>query len=243
MQGIVIVGASSGIGAALAGELAQAGRTLVLVARRQSELDAVASAVHAKGGRAIVVAADVRDADAVQGIWDRLVADAGPIDTVVYAAGVMPEVAPDGYDTAKDRQMIEVNFLGAVAWLNAAATHMQQQGHGTLCGIGSVAGDRGRRGAPVYGATKAALHSYLESLRNRLEVKGIHVVTVKPGPVRTAMVGDRKMPLMVEPEVAAKAIAAGLRAGSHTIYVHGAWRLIMWVIRNIPSVVFRRLSV
>jgi short-subunit dehydrogenase len=243
MQGVVIVGASSGIGAALAVELAAHGRTIVLVARRQAELEAVAARVSSKGARAVVVAADVRDADAAAPAWQQIVASAGTIDTVVYAAGVMPEVGPDEFDTLKDRQMIEVNFLGAVAWLNAAASHLQRQGHGTLCGIGSVAGDRGRRGAPVYGATKAALHSYLESLRNRLEVKGIHVVTVKPGPVRTAMVGDRQMPLMVEPEVAARAIAAGLHRGAHTVYVHGGWRLIMWVIRNIPSVLFRRLSV
>lgn len=242
LQTIVVVGGSSGIGAALAVELARPGRSLVLVARRQTELEQVAAAVRAKGAAATAHVCDAADPAAAAATWARICADKVP-DCIVYSSGVMAEVGPDEYDTAKDRAMIDVNVLGLVAWLNAAADAFGRRGQGTICAIGSVAGDRGRRGAPVYGATKAFLDTYLESLRNRLSVKGVHVVTVKPGPVRTPMLGDRKMPLTVEADVAARSIAAGLERGAHTVYVHFAWRFIMLAIRCIPSVVFRRMSV
>jgi NAD(P)-dependent dehydrogenase (short-subunit alcohol dehydrogenase family) len=167
----------------------------------------------------------------------------GGIDAVVYAAGVMPDVASDEFDTAKDQQVIEINVLGAVAWLNCAARHFAPLGRGVICGIGSVAGDRGRRGAPVYGASKAALHTYLESLRNRLAVRGVRVVTVKPGPVRTPMLGDKRMPLTVNADVAAAAIARSLSGGPEVVYVHWLWRWIMLAIRSVPSLIFRKLSV
>ena len=89
----------------------------------------------------------------------------------------MPRVGPEEYDTEADAETIAANFTGAVAWLNEAAPRFAKAGAGTIVGISSVAGDRGRRGNPVYGATKAALNAYLESLRNRIEYKGAFVVT------------------------------------------------------------------
>jgi short-subunit dehydrogenase len=243
LQRILIVGASSGIGEALALHLAGAGKTLGLVARRQAALARVADEVTRRGGKAVVEVSDAADPRAVEASWANLLSRMGGIDAVVYAAGVMPDVAPDEFDTAKDQQVIEINVLGAVAWLNCAARHFAPLGRGVICGIGSVAGDRGRRGAPVYGASKAALHTYLESLRNRLAVRGVRVVTVKPGPVRTPMVGDKRMPLTVDADVAAAAIARSLSGGPDVVYVHWLWRWIMLAIRSVPSLIFRKLSV
>lgn len=243
LQRILIVGASSGIGEALALHLAGAGKTLGLVARRQAALARVADEVTRRGGKAVVEVSDAADPRAVEASWANLLSQMGGIDAVVYAAGVMPEVGPDEFDTAKDQQVIEINVLGAVAWLNCAARYFAPLGRGVICGIGSVAGDRGRRGAPVYGASKAALHTYLESLRNRLAVRGVRVVTVKPGPVRTPMLGDKRMPLTVNADVAAAAIARSLSGGPDVVYVHWLWRWIMLAIRSVPSLIFRKLSV
>ncbi|MBI5610699.1 MAG: SDR family NAD(P)-dependent oxidoreductase [Deltaproteobacteria bacterium] len=243
LTSIVIVGASSGIGAALALELAQPGRTLALVARRQAELERVAEQVRRKGAVARVETCDAADPAAVQGCWDRLQGASKSVDCLVYASGVILDVAPDEFDTAKDRAMIDVNVGGLVAWLNCAARDFSAAGRGTIAALGSVAGDRGRRAAPVYGATKAVLDTYLESLRNRLSVRGVSVVTIKPGPVNTPMLAGKKMPLTVEPQVAARAIARGLQRGAHTVYVHPLWRWIMLAIRCVPSPIFRRLAI
>jgi decaprenylphospho-beta-D-erythro-pentofuranosid-2-ulose 2-reductase len=242
---ILIVGASSGIGAALAVEMARTGRTIGLVARRQDALDAIAAAVTAKGALAVVQACDAtKDAD-VQAAWRSLWEAMGGIDTIVYSSGVMPGVAADEFDIAKDRAIIETNVIGAMAWLDCAATDFLRQGHGTLCGIGSVAGDRGRRLAPAYGASKAALHTFLESLRNRLSVHGILVVTVKPGPTDTPMArpGAAKPGGLYPVDLAARRIALALDRGEHTVYVPARWRVIMTVVQCIPSFLFKKLSI
>jgi len=240
---IAIIGASSGIGAALAIEMARSGRTIAIVARRSAELQAVARQVEAKGGRAVIEVCDAVDLAAVEGSWRRVVEALGGCDALVYSSGVMPPVGADEYDTAKDKQVIDVNVIGAMAWLNCGARHMHAARAGVLCGIGSVAGDRGRRFAPAYHASKAALATYLESLRNRLSQHGVTVVTIKPGPVRTPLLGDRRMPLTVPAEVAARRVARAIENGEHTVYVHWGYRLIMAVIRMIPSFVFRRLAI
>ncbi|MBM4342100.1 MAG: SDR family NAD(P)-dependent oxidoreductase [Deltaproteobacteria bacterium] len=243
LQRIVIVGASSGIGAALAVEMARPGRSLGLVARRATELHDIATAVTARGAKAVVRTCDAVDEAAVAECWHTLLGELGGCDALVYSSGVMTEVGPREFAIAKDRHIIEVNVIGAMAWLNLGAAHMADQGRGVLCGIGSVAGDRGRRQAPAYGASKAALHTYLESLRNRLSVLGVQVVTVKPGPVRTPMLGARKLPLTVSAEVAARRISRAIARGEHTVYVHWGYRWIMAIVRCIPSIVFRRLAI
>ena len=137
-----------------------------------------------------------------------------------------------------------MNVLGAVAWLNEAAQRFTRARAGTIVGLSSVAGDRGRRGNPVYCASKAALDTYLESLRNRLGRLGVAVVTVKPGPVATSMTAGRnQVPFLVSAEEAARQILAAARRGARVAYVPAKWRPIMYVIRHIPSVVFQRLNV
>lgn len=243
LSNIVIVGASSGMGRALAIVLARPGRKLGLVARRLDELESVAAEVRRLGAQAEVEVADAADVAQAARSWATLQAKLGGIDTLVYTAGVMPEVAPDEFNTAKDKFMIDVNVTGAIAWLNLAANDFQRAGRGVICGVGSVAGDRGRRPSPVYGATKAALHSYLESLRNRLWLHGVRVVTIKPGPVDTPMTrGKGPMPLMVTAEVAAQRIAIALERGPEVVYVAWPWRYIMLILQHIPSRIFRRFA-
>lgn len=239
-QRIVLVGASSGIGAALAVELAAPGRALALVARRRTELDAVAAQVRAKGATAHVELWDATDADA-DASFANCIAALGGVDTVVYSAGVLPAVRLDEFDTAKDSQVVQVNVIGAMAWLNPAARTLSAQGYGTICGIGSVAGDRGRRPNPAYGASKAALHTFLESLAHRLGPRGVAVVTIKPGPIATPMTADHgNPPLMIPADVAARRIAKAIARGERIVYVPAAWRAIMAVFKCMPWFLFKR---
>lgn len=245
----IVVGASSGIGAEIARQLAAAGCRVALIARREAELRALAADLNAgvDGGaetepRALVYIHDVTCYGDVPGLFQQICRDLGGLDLIVYASGAMSRLLPHEYDFDKDRLMVEVNLLGAVAWLNEAARRFAAAGAGTIVGISSVAGDRGRGGNPVYGATKAALATYLESLRNRIGKLGVTVVTAKPGPVDTPMTHGLKMPLMIPAADAARKILTAARAGKRVAYVPWAWRPIMAVVRAIPSPIFQRLK-
>jgi NAD(P)-dependent dehydrogenase (short-subunit alcohol dehydrogenase family) len=242
----IVVGASSGIGAAVANRLADAGTRVALVARRPAELDAVARAIAERTGdpaRALAFPHDVTAVAEVPDLVQRICHALGGLDLLVYAAGVMPRVGADEYDVEKDRAIMEVNVVGAMAWCNAVAERFARGRAGTIVGISSVAGDRGRRGNPAYHASKAALDTYLESVRNRIARHGVRVVTVKPGPVDTPMTrGMDKLPLLISADQAAAELLAGAARGAHTVYVPSKWRPIMFVIRHIPSFVFRHLD-
>lgn len=145
-------------------------------------------------------------------------------------------MAEEEYNFEKDRIALEVNVLGAVAWLDQAADRFSRAGGGTIVGISSVAGDRGRRGNPVYNASKAALNTYLEGLRMRLQPKGVTVLTAKPGFVTTPMTeGLGKLPMAISPQEAARRILEAARDKRSIAYIPGKWRPIMFLIRNLPA--------
>jgi short-subunit dehydrogenase len=245
VQKAVVVGASSGIGEAIARRLAAGGAAVALVARRQEELDRIAAEISKAGpGSARAYAHDVTNFDATPALFDRIVADLGGLDCVVYAAGVMPKIDESEYAFAKDREMVEVNLLGAMAWFNPAAAKFEAQRAGTLVGISSIAGERGRRGNPAYCTSKAALSTYLESMRNRLSRYGVNVVTVKPGFVDTRMTqGLPGLFWLVKPEkVAERTLALARRGTSPSAFVPWRWSLVARVVRSIPSLVFRKLN-
>src|SRR3990172_3677440 len=155
----IVLGASSGIGEALARRLAQEGYSVALVARRADRLKKICAEINAQPGsaQARFYRHDTTRFDEIPKLFQTILRDLGRLDVIVYAAGVMPPVGLSEFNFEKDRAMIEVNVLGAMAWLDQAAMLFERTGEGHIVGISSVAGDRGRVLNPVYNASKAAL--------------------------------------------------------------------------------------
>lgn len=238
----VVVGASSGIGAAIARELAGAGVRLALVARRADALAGVARAVAPAHAR--IHPHDVRDVAGVARLVARIVEELPDLDLLVYAAGILPRIGATEYPSALDAEVVAVNLTGAMAWIDAIVPRFVAARRGTVIGVSSVAGDRGRRGYPAYHASKAGLNAFLEAVRNRVAMAGVRVVTAKPGPVDTPMSrGLDRLPLLIPAERAARGILAGASRGRRVVYVPAIWRAIMLGLRAIPSVVFERLDI
>jgi short-subunit dehydrogenase len=241
----IVVGASSGMGAAIARRLAASGAAVALVGRREAALQEVAAAIGREGrGRAIVAPHDVTHHDEVAPQCERLVQELGGLDLLVYAAGVTHPFEEGVYDAARDRDTFDVNVLGALSWCAPVAAHFEARRAGTIIGISSIAGVRGRRSNPSYTASKAALSAWLEALRNRLSRYGVNVVTVKPGYVDTALTrGMKGLFWLVSADDAARMILdVARRGGSPSAYVPARWWLVGSIVRHLPSVVFRRLN-
>ncbi len=243
----IVVGASSGIGAALARQLASEGAKVALVARREEPLRELATAIDTAWGTgtASVYVGDVQDHAASPALFDRIREELGGCDFCCYAAGVMAkELEEDEFDFEKDAAVLDVNLTAAVAWLNPVARYFQEQKKGILVGIGSIAGDRGRRAYPSYHAAKAGFSTFLESLRNRLTQHGVQVTTIKPGFIDTAMTKGMKGLLWLRSaDEAAVMIMKAVRKRKQCAYVPARWRLVSLVIRSIPSFLFRRMSI
>jgi short-subunit dehydrogenase len=237
------------MGAALARLLAREGYQVAVLGRRADRLEQVCGQINAEFGtepaRAHPYPHDVTDYSQAPGAFQTILRDLGHVELVVYAAGVQKQVTLSEYDFEKDHAMVSVNVLGAMAWLNQAAQLFERVGGGHIVGISSTAGERGRVGNPVYNATKAALNTYLEALRNRLTRKGVHVLTVRPGFVDTELLRSVKVAKtmwVITPEQAAADIWGAIRARKQVVFTPARWRLVALIIRHIPSVIFRRLN-
>lgn len=241
----ILVGASSGIGAALAHRLVDEGYIVALLARREDMLEALAKEINQAYDetRALSYVHDATDYGAVTELLKQIMSDIGGLDLFIYNAGISLSVGLKKFDFDKDRQTMEVNLFGALAWLNPVAEIFQNLKSGQIVGISSVAGERGRVGNPSYNSSKAALTCYLEALRNRLTRYGVHVLTVKPGFVQTDLIKNaKKLFWVIPPEQAAKDIYNAIQNRKQEIYTPGRWRWVMLIIRNIPSFIFRKMT-
>ncbi|MEN8241002.1 MAG: SDR family NAD(P)-dependent oxidoreductase [Chloroflexota bacterium] len=241
----VVVGASSGIGEAIARKLAKEGYQVALLARRTERLVKVAEEINGLAGEplAFFYEHDVRDFDQIKPIFQTVLKEFKTIDLLVYNSGIMNSVGISEFDAAKDHEMIDVNLKGAISWLSEAAVLFEQMGKGKIVGISSVAGDRGRVANPGYNTSKAGFSTYLEALRNRLSRKGIHVLTVKPGYVDTDLLPADLGPFpAAAPEKIAKDVWRAIKRRKQVIYTPWWWRYILLIVEHIPSFVFRRMS-
>lgn len=241
----IVVGASSGVGAALVRRLAASGYRVAAVARREDKLDALRNEVSRllPGAVVISVVHDVTDFADIPSTFADTIGRLGGLDLIAYAAAVQAPLDLDEYDFDKDQAMIETNLLGAIGWLNQAAARFEKAKSGQIVGIGSIAGDRGRVAGPVYNTSKAGLETYLEALRNRLSRHGVTVTTVKPGFVDTDLLKNAARTFwVISADEAAASIYDAIRNRRQTVYVPQRWGIVSLAIRNVPSFIFRRLS-
>ena len=198
---VFLTGASSGIGEALALDLASRGSVLGLVARRKELLDDLASRCEAAGGKARGFDLDVTDEQALQTAADEFRREFGAIDIMIANAGISggnPECRD--FVPSAVKQVMDTNLLGAVNAVGAVLPDMLQQGSGHLVAISSLAGFRGLPRSAAYSASKAAMTAYFESIRLDVQKRGVSVTIIQPGFIRTPLTGGRKakMPFLME---------------------------------------------
>ncbi|MGD0484371.1 MAG: SDR family NAD(P)-dependent oxidoreductase [Gemmatimonadales bacterium] len=248
MSHVLLCGATDGIGLALARLYAARGWHVGVLGRDPAKLKRVAAELRAAGGTIAAAPCDVRDAAGAAEGFSAVLRALGSMDLFVYCAGVLHPGDSAQVDAAADRETMDVNATGAVHLLGLAADYFRLARRGHIAAIGSIAGDRGRKGNPAYGASKAALHTYLEGLRNRLHPFGVRVTTVKPGWVRTRMLAGSagaaaEWPVgSITVEEAARLIARGLDRGREVYYVPSWWALVAFALRHTPRFVFKRLG-
>ncbi|SOC02061.1 SDR family NAD(P)-dependent oxidoreductase [Rhodobacter maris] len=243
MQYWIVLGATSGMARPFLRRLAIDGAALILAGRDMEELDALAKDCHLRGAPKVeVIPFDIRDDAAFPALVQKLAAVEGVLNLACFV-GAMPEQSAIDADPALIDAVVTDNFTGPAKFLTLLAPVLEARGEGTIIGVGSVAGDRGRVGNYVYGAAKAGFATYLSGLRNRLGRKGVHVMTVKPGPVDTRMTAGKKLPFMASPETVAEDIMGGIARGANVVYTAKIWYFLMAVIRAIPEPIFKKLSI
>lgn len=241
---VLVLGATSRIAQQLAHRYAEAGDAVFVAARDTDEAERIAADLRVR--HQATAASGFFDATDFEGHRDfvRMVEEAvGPITVAVVAFGDMGEQPQLQADFAAARRVIDVNFTGAASICEAVAAQLVTRGDGSIVGIASVAGDRGRQSNYVYGSAKGAFALYLQGLRNRLFKDGVHVMTVKLGFVDTRMTFGLETGIPIaSPEQASRAIFDAQRRKVDSLYYPHFWRGIMTVIKAIPERAFKRLS-
>ena len=242
----IVIGASSGLGAALVRELIHQGYHVAALARREARLNELCETINAtssNGLRALAYPHNVTHYEEIPALFQQIAGDLGQVDLIIYVAAVQPAMAANEYNFEKDQAMIKTNLMGAMAWLGQAAVYFERAKAGHIVGISSIAADRGRRANPVYNASKAGLDTYLEALRNRLSQHGVTVTTIKPGFVDTVLLENApKTFWVISPAKAAQIIYKAIKRKKQLVYVPGRWRLVSLIVKNIPSIIFRRMN-
>ncbi|WBL32609.1 SDR family oxidoreductase [Sinirhodobacter sp. HNIBRBA609] len=242
MKSWIVLGAGSAMARPLIRRLAAEGCALFLAGRNTDALEPLAADCRLRGARLVeVMQFDARNHGNYAALIDRLAAEEGEINAISFV-GSMPDQSAIDADPDLIKGVIADSFTGPATFLQQLAPLLEQRGSGTIVGISSVAGDRGRLNNYVYGAAKGAFSTYLSGLRNRCGRKGVHVMTVKPGPVDTPMTYGMKMPFMTTPEAVAEDILKGIRRRRNVIYTAPIWRLVMLVIQHIPEPIFKKMS-
>jgi len=244
MQSWIILGATSSMARAFARRVSERGDTVFLAGRDLDEVKRNALDCTAHGAPlAETLLFDARNSDGFEAIIERAGAQEGLINVAVFVGSMPPQDEIDA-NPALIQDTVTDSFTGPAQFLQAITPLMEERGGGTIVGVGSVAGDRGRIGNYVYGAAKSAFHTYLSGLRNRLTQSGGHVLTVKPGFVDTAMTwGIPGMFLVASPENVAGDILRAVEKRRNVIYTPFFWRYVMLIIRAIPEPIFKKMSV
>ena len=240
---VLILGARSDIARATARAFAAEGHPIQLAARYAHRLEADQADLQTRYN----VDVTLHDFDALESAEHERFVDALPVlpQIVVCAVGVLGDQGTSETSIDAATTVLRSNFEGPALILGVLANRFEARGSGCLVGISSVAGDRGRASNYIYGAAKAGFTAFLSGMRNRLAKKGVHVVTVLPGFVNTAMTEgmDTPAPLTAEPVEVADAIVNAVKKKRNVIYVRRIWWLVMAIIRNIPEAIFKKTSI
>ena len=233
----LIVGASSGIGRALALALAREGKHVALVGRHEERLRRVAREVEMFGGTPLAALSDVRDPVSIQAALAQIVLRGQRIEMAILSPGIGAGTDAEEFTTDALREMLAVNVLGVAHWLAALQPLLKVQPDGATVGVvSSLAADRAFPGASAgYSASKAAVSQLCDGLRAPWAAQGIRLVTVAPGFVRTPMTATQSwLPFLMEPEDAARTILAGMRAGRSVVRFPRAAACLMAAVRLLP---------
>ncbi len=244
---IVLLGATKGMGRALARRFAGRGDELFLLGRTEVELAAAARDLEARSGRGGGGighgSCDLEQPDGFGAALDGAIARLGGLDVVVVTAALFATQDELEADPGLRRRLLEVDFTRTIEFCEAARERLLARGGGTLCVFGSVAGERGRKPVVLYGAAKAGLAAYLEGLDHRFHARGLRVITVKPGFVRTGMTaGLAEPPFAGEPDAVAARVVRAIDRSSPVVYAPPIWAMVMLVIRHLPRALMRRLG-
>jgi decaprenylphospho-beta-D-erythro-pentofuranosid-2-ulose 2-reductase len=239
---VLILGATSDIAQALAYEFASHGYSLTLAARQPSRLVALVSDIQIRHNVAVkAVAFEALDYIGHAAFYNHL--EPKP-DVVICVFGYLGRQAAAQSDFEEAVRIIQTNYTGAMSILNVVANDFEQRRSGTIIGLSSVAGDRGRQSNYLYGSAKAGLTAYLSGLRNRLFKANVRVITVRPGFVQTRMTAAMSLPgpLTATPQQVARVIFKAYQRNRDNVYVLPVWQYIMLVIRHLPEFIFKRLN-
>lgn len=239
MPSILILGANSDIAQALAHQYAQNGYAVYLAARKaQERLQHIKSDLEIRYNVKVeLFELNIQSIESQQ----QLLKDISELpDVVASVVGFMPENEEALTDVELTMRTYEANLVGPVSLLNALALKMKKRKSGTIIGISSVAGERGRQSNFIYGSSKAGFSTYLDGLRHYLVKDNVHVMTVKPGFMNTAMTAHLTLPakLTAQPAQVAKAIYKAAQKKKNTLFVLSIWKYIMMIIRNVPEFIF-----
>ncbi|MCI0547412.1 MAG: SDR family NAD(P)-dependent oxidoreductase [Candidatus Rokubacteria bacterium] len=241
---VVCVGATAGMGRALARRLAERGDALYLLGRHEADLVAAARDLEARGARGPVGTGhlDLAEPAAFAAALDAADRALGDFDTLVVTGGVFAGQAELARDPGRLERLLHVNFTGTVVLCQMAAERLAARGGGTVCAWSSVAGDRARRANYLYGASKAGLSAFLDGLGQAYADRDVRAVCVRPGFIRTGMTAGLPVPPFAgEADAVAARVVRALDAGRPVVYAPPIWRVIMLVIRALPRAVLRRL--
>lgn len=238
----LILGATSDMSLALARKFGSHGYSLTLAARNVDKLTALQSDIQIRQHVTVdIVPFDALNIKSHQDFYKNIPTKP---DVVICVFGLLGDQLKAQSDWQSCEEILMSNYVGAVSILNIVANDMELKKQGVIVGISSVAGERGRQSNYFYGSAKAGFTAYLSGLRNRLFKSGVHVLTVKPGFVKTKMIENIKTPgpLTAMPKNVADDIYNAVVKRKNVIYTKGIWQWVMLAIKNIPEGVFKKLK-
>ncbi len=241
---VLVLGATSGIAEATCRIWASQGASLFLVARNAEKLAAVAADLKARGASYIDTAVvNLDDVEQHPALLAYAINSLTGLDIAYLAHGVLGDQTKAEQDFNVAAQILYTNLIAPVSLLTWLANYFVQRHSGTIAVLSSVAGDRGRKSNYVYGSSKAGLSAFLAGLRNRVDREGVTVLTIKPGPTKTAMTSGMKgSEKFADVNKVAQTIVKAIDARKDNLYVPFQWQPIMFVIRNIPDRIFKKLN-